>query len=148
MFEFAEWLGSTPLSVAIQSRLWLTPLLQSIHIVMIGIVFVSILTVALRVLGRIRTDQPLAEVWRLCAPWFWSSLGVMAGTGLILSIGEPVRQATAMSFWVKMTLLAIGVASAVWFGRKVAATAGGVEPVSSRGARIAAVVTILLWLAI
>ena len=26
MFEFAEWLGSTPLSVAIQSRLWLTPL--------------------------------------------------------------------------------------------------------------------------
>ena len=43
MFEFAEWLGATPLSVAIQSRLWLTPLLQSIHIVMIGIVFVSIL---------------------------------------------------------------------------------------------------------
>ena len=30
MFEFAEWLGSTPLSVAIQSRLWLTPLLQTI----------------------------------------------------------------------------------------------------------------------
>jgi uncharacterized membrane protein SirB2 len=148
VFEFAEWLGSTPLSVAIQSRLWLTPILQSIHIVMIGIVFVSILVVALRVLGRIRTDQPLAEVWRLCAPWFWSSLGVMAGTGLVLVIGEPVREATAMSFWVKMTLLAIGVASAVYFGRKVAATAGSVEAVPSRGARIAAVATILLWVAI
>jgi uncharacterized membrane protein SirB2 len=148
VFEFAEWLGATPLSVAIQSRLWLTPLLQSIHIVMIGVVFVSILMVTLRVLGHVRTDQPLAEVWRRCAPWFWSSLGVMAGTGLILAIGEPVRQATAMSFWVKMSLLAIGVASAAYFGRTVAATAGSVETTPSTGARVAAIATILLWLAI
>jgi len=45
--DFAEWLGSTPLSVAIQSRLWLTPTLQTIHILMIGVVFVSMLSVAL-----------------------------------------------------------------------------------------------------
>ena len=59
MLEFAEWLQATPLSVAIQSTLWVTPLLQTIHIVMIGIVFVSMLNVALRVLGQIRTDEPL-----------------------------------------------------------------------------------------
>lgn len=148
MFEFAEWLGATPLSVAIQSRLWLTPLLQSIHIVMIGIVFVSILNVALRVMGRIRTDQPLAEVWHRFAPWFWSSLGVMAGTGLVLAIGEPVRQASAMSFWLKMTLLAVGVVSALFFGRTVTAAAGREEAPPTTGARIVAVATILLWLTI
>ena len=148
MFEFAEWLGATPLSVAIQSRLWLTPLLQSIHILMIGIVFVSILTVSLRVMGRIRTDQPLAEVWHRFAPWFWSSLGVMAGTGLVLAIGEPVRQATALSFWLKMSLLAIGVASALFFGRTVTAAAGREEAPPTGRARIVAVATILLWLTI
>ena len=81
MFDFAEWLQATPLSVAIQSTLWLTPLLQTIHITMIGIVFVSMLNVALRVLGRIRADEPLAEVWRRFAPWFWSALVRHGGDG-------------------------------------------------------------------
>jgi hypothetical protein len=147
VFEFAEWLGSTPLSVAIQSRLWLTPLLQSIHILMMGVVFVSILTVSLRVLGRIRTEESLAEVWHRLAPWFWSSLGMMAGTGLVLAVGEPVRQVTALSFWLKMALLAIGVASALYFGRTVAA-AGVAENTPPARARIVAVATVLLWLTI
>lgn len=148
MFEFAEWLGSTPLSVAIQSRLWLTPLLQTIHITMIGIVFVSMLVVALRVLGKIRIEEPLADVWRRFAPWFWSALGVMAATGLVLTIGEPVRQATALSFWLKMSLLAIGILSALWFGRAVLAAAAAPDRAAARGARIVAIATILLWLTI
>ena len=146
MFEFAEWLGSTPLSIAIQSRLWLTPLLQTIHIVMVGIVFVSMLNVALRVLGKIRTDEPLAEVWHRFAPWFWCALGVMAGTGLVLIIGEPVREATALSFWLKIALIVIGVVSALYFGRTIAAT--GTEPAASGGARFVAVATVVLWVAI
>jgi hypothetical protein len=134
--------------VAIQSRLWLTPLLQTIHITMVGIVFVSMFCVALRVLGKIRADEPLAEVWDRFAPWFWGALGVMAGTGLVLVIGEPVRQATALSFWLKMSLLAIGIASALYFGRTVGATAGVQDRAPSSAARVVAVATILLWVAI
>jgi hypothetical protein len=147
VLEFAEWLGTTPLSVAIQSRLWLTPLLQTIHITMIGIVFVSMLVVALRMLGQIRTEELLADVWRRFAPWFWSALGVMAATGLVLAVGEPVRQATALSFWLKMSLLAIGILSALWFGRAVRAAAAP-DRSASGSARFAAVATIVLWLTI
>ena len=150
MHAFAEWLGSTPLSIAIQSRLWLTPTLQTIHIVMIGIVFVSMLSVALRVLGQIRTDEPLAEVWHRFAPWFWTALGVMAGTGLVLTISEPVREVSALSFWIKMALIVVGVASALYFGRTVATAAGvgAVTSVYSGRARVVAVATIVLWVAI
>jgi len=146
---FAEWLGSTPLSVAIQSRLWLTPLLQTIHITMIGIVFVSMLMVALRVLGQVRADEPLADVWHRFAPWFWTALGVMLGTGVILTIGEPVREVSALSFWLKMSLIVIGVISALYFGRTVAAAAGAAaSSVYSSRARVVAVATIVLWLVI
>jgi hypothetical protein len=148
VFQFAEWLGSTPLSVAIQSRLWLTPLLQTIHITMIGIVFVSMLCVALRVLGQIRTDEPLAEIWHRFAPWFWTALGVMAGTGLVLTIGEPVREVSALSFWLKMALIVIGVGSALYFGRTIVAAAAAANTVYSGRARVVAVATILLWVAI
>ena len=149
MHAFAEWLGSTPLSIAIQSRLWLTPLLQTIHITMIGIVFVSMLMVALRVLGQVRADEPLAEVWHRFAPWFWTALGVMLGTGVILTIGEPVRQVSALSFWLKMSLIVVGVTSALVFGRTVATAAGAAaSSVYSSRARVVAVATIVLWLMI
>lgn len=148
MFEFAKWLGSTPLNEAIQERLWLTPLLQSIHILMLAVAFISVLVVALRVLGRMRADEPLAHVWRQFAPWFWSSLVVLAVTGITLTIGEPLREVSATSFWVKMALLAVGVASAAYFGRTVAATAGAHSTEISGGARVAAVATVAVWLLI
>jgi hypothetical protein len=148
VLEFAEWLGTTPLSVAIQSRLWLTPLLQSIHIVMIGIVFVSMLVVALRILGRMRADEPFPEVWRRFAPWFWSALLVMLATGIVLTLGEPAREAHALSFWIKMGLIVVAVSSAIHFGRTAAAAAGGGASQFSGGTRFVAVASIALWLAI
>jgi hypothetical protein len=149
VLQFAEWLQATPLSVAIQSTLWLTPLLQSIHIIMIGIVFVSMLVVALRVIGSMGTDEPLSAVWDRFAPWFWGALGTMAGTGIVLSISEPIRQVTALSFWIKMALLAVGISSALYFGRSVAAASTGAQLGDVGGrARFAAVATILVWLTI
>jgi hypothetical protein len=148
VLDFAAWLQATPFSVAIQSTLWLTPLLQTIHITMIGIVFVSMLNVALRVLGLVRADEPLADVWRRFAPWFWGALCVMAATGLVLSISEPIRQVTALSFWLKMSLLAVGIVSALSFGRAIRTAAVAANPVSSGKARVVAVATILLWVAI
>lgn len=113
MFALAQWLGTTPLSQAIQSRTWLIALLQGIHILMIGLVFVSMLMIALRVLGRVRNDETVEEVWARFAPFLWGGLAVMVGTGLLLIIGEPERQAHALSFWIKMALVVI----AVWGAR-------------------------------
>jgi hypothetical protein len=149
VLEFAEWLQATALSVSIQSAGGAIPLLQSIHILTIGIVFVSILVVALRVLGRMRADEPLAEVVRRFAPWIWCGLVVMAATGLLLVIGEPVRQVTATSFWLKMTLLATAITSAAAFGRSLKSAVAempGAAPSSST--KFAAIGTLVLWLAI
>jgi hypothetical protein len=61
--EFAEKLQHSDLSIALQTETWLTPALQAVHILMIGIVFGSMLLIALRVLGRMRADEPFAAVW-------------------------------------------------------------------------------------
>jgi hypothetical protein len=147
--DFAAWLQTTGISVKIQSISWIIPVLQSTHIVMIGIVFVSSLMIALRVLGSVRTDEPFATVWNRFAPWMWSGLVVMALTGLVLIIGEPVREFTAVSFWLKMSLLPISVISIFMFGRTVrpdARTSTTAE--FSAGRKAAALATIVLWLAI
>jgi hypothetical protein len=56
-------LETSALSQLIKDVTWIIPLLQSIHIVTIGVVFVSSLMIALRVMGRMRADEPFAHVW-------------------------------------------------------------------------------------
>jgi len=118
MHGFAQWLGTTPLSAAIQSRTWLIALLQAIHILVIGIVFVSMLVIALRVLDRAWRDQPLEAVWKRFAPFLWTGLAVMAFTGFFLIVGEPTRQANAFSFWLKMVLVVLAVCGVLLLRRR------------------------------
>jgi uncharacterized membrane protein SirB2 len=144
--EFATWLEATSFSVAIQSTSWAIPLLQSIHILMIGIVFVSILMLALRVMGLIFADQALGEVLNRFSPWISSGLVVMVVTGVLLVIGEPVREFMSLSFWLKMGLLVVGIVSALAFRRSVAVATA--RPASSTTGRFGAIATVMLWLAI
>lgn len=148
MLDFAEWLESTRVSDTLRSIDWIIPLVQSIHILMIGIVFVSILIIVLRILELIRMEQAFESVWRRFAPWVWSALAVMVVTGVLLIVAEPVRQLASTSFWLKMALLLVGVAGAVFFGRSVVPAAAGDYPDFSAGTRLAAAGTVVLWLGI
>lgn len=145
MLELARQLGTSGLSQAIQSTLWLTPLLQAIHILMIGIVFISVLMVVLRILGSFRVDEPFTAVWERFAPWMWWALAVMAATGLTLIIGEPVREASSLSFWLKMTLIVVGVLSVLGLRRAASGVSGAPMPL---GMRVAAAAVLLVWIAI
>lgn len=154
MLEVAEWVQTTRPSVALRLTEWSIPVLQSIHILMIGIVFVSIFVVALRVLGRTRTDQPLAEVVARFKPWVYGALVVMLLTGTLLAIAEPIRQVTTVSFWLKMALIVVGVAGVAAFSRKVrraaaaGANGGPTLYTPSAGVKALAAGTIVLWLVI
>jgi hypothetical protein len=131
-------LETSALSQGIKDVTWIIPLLQSIHIVTIGVVFVSSLMIAMRVLGRIRADEPFTAVWARFAPWMWYGLVVMLVTGVFLVIGEPVREFTALSFWLKMTLLAIAVITTFVFGRTLAPRGGAAGAGSSGAVRAGA----------
>lgn len=147
MHGFADWLQATSASSTIQTVSWVIPLVQSIHILTIGIVFVSSLMIALRVLGLMRTDEPFAAVWRRFAPWMWCGLAVMAATGLTLVLGEPVREFSALSFWMKMLLLVVGVTSTAFYGRSLRSAPTPIGEFSL-SAKTASVLIVALWLAV
>ena len=149
MYDFAQWLELTPVSVTIKSISWIVPLVQSIHIFTIAIVFGSILMVALRVLGLVRTDQTPAAVLARFSPWITRGLVVLLLTGAILLVGEPIRELMSLSFWLKMGLIVIGVLSAVAFRRTLASavTADGPAHFAS-GTKGMAMAMVMLWLMI
>lgn len=143
-----ERLQELALGEALRAASWAVPLLQSVHIVMIGVVFVSVLAVAARVLGLWRSDEALGQTWRRFAPFLWGGIVVMTLTGLLLVAAEPLRELMALSFRIKMLALVVGITSALAFGRRVraAAAAGDAQAPLPALVRAGAVATVLLWL--
>ena len=145
MRAFAEWLSRTTPSVAIQSTLWFIRLLQATHLVTAGVACVSGIMIALRALEWHRTDQPFALVWRRFAPWLASSMTVMIATGIAQTLGDPVREFTATSYWVKLALVLICIAGTWSLARTVrASSATGL----GAPAKLFAAALIAFWLAI
>jgi hypothetical protein len=151
--SFAASLQGTSLSEALKDASWVVPTMQSVHIIMVGVVFVSILMISLRMLGLMRTDEPLDRVWKRFSPFLWSGIVAMAVTGTVLTIAEPVREFMTLSFRLKLILLVICIGSAAAFGRVALSAAGatsttGAQLPVSTGMRAAVWVTLLLWVVI
>ena len=118
MNQFALWLASTPPSVFIQEHnAWTVPAIQSVHIVGIALVMGSVLMIDLRILGLAWTERTLQETTSRFGPWLTGSLWLLLATGLLMVVGEPVRELVTFSFWLKMALVAIGAVVAVAFQR-------------------------------
>jgi hypothetical protein len=109
-------------------------------------VFVVIMMITLRVLGFVGTDETFAAVWNRFTPWMWTALVIMLITGAILSLGEPVREASALSFWIKMCLIVVGVVGAVVFGRTLRPLAYVGDAQFPASAKLVAIGTLVLWL--
>src|SRR5580692_11161682 len=120
MKQFAEWLSTTSLSVYIQNNnAWVIPTIQSIHIVGIGIVMGSVFMIYLRILGWAGMDQTLRETVNRFGPWLTGALYLLLATGILMVVGEPVRELVTFSFWLKMSLVAVITLIAAGFRKSV-----------------------------
>jgi hypothetical protein len=145
--DFADWLHLTAPSVAIQSTFWFIRLLQAAHLITAGVVAGSGVALALRVLGRQRADVPFDAVWRRFAPWLVGGLAVMLVTGALQTLGDPVREFTATSYWVKLALLGAAAAGTLWLVQGARRSSAPAEEFSF-AAKLVAVAVILFWLAL
>jgi hypothetical protein len=141
----AEWLYASPPGVAIHSTPWLIRLLQATHLLTAGVVAGSGIMIALRALGWQRQDAPFEAVWRRFAPWLLWGLVVMAATGVAQTLGDPVREFTATSYWVKLALLSGCIGGTLALGRVARRTPKGAF---SAAAKLTAAWLVVSWLAI
>lgn len=150
VIAFADWIATTPLSHLIATKLWAIPAIQSIHIMSLAIVFASALVVDFRMLGLLSTSQPLSAVARRFLPGVWIALIFATITGLLLLIAEPVRSLPTWEFQGKMLSLLCVVIITISFQKLIAARAPewDASPGVPAGAKLAAVVSIVLWILI
>ena len=151
MKQFALWLSTTSPSVFIQEHnAWAIPAIQSVHIVGIAMVMGSVLMLDLRILGWAGSDQTLQQTERRFGPWLTGSLWLLLATGILMVIGEPVRELVSFSFWLKMALVALGTTLAVLFQRALRRHPERWETVlvHSPSVRLLTVLTFVIWASI
>jgi len=118
--DFAVWLSTTSPSVFIQlHEVWMIPVIQSLHIIGIGLAVGSALMMVLRVLGWAATDQTVLAVQGRFGPWLTTALCLLLASGGLLVVAEPVRELVTFSFWLKMGFVALLVILAWTFQASV-----------------------------
>jgi magnesium-transporting ATPase (P-type) len=111
--QFCDWLSRTNVSVAFQSANWFVPVVQTVHIIAIAILLTSVYVLSFRLIGLTRGAQSLATLTAKSTPWFWTALGVLLVSGILLTITEPARELLNWAFRVKM-LMVLVLAGMLW----------------------------------
>lgn len=109
MEDFAYWLSMTEFSYVIQSDTRIIPWLQIIHITALALVFGSVLMVCGKLMNWFAAGESVDSILRRYLPWIWGGTVVLAVSGGLLVIGEPVRSLINEFFWAKMVVLAIAL---------------------------------------
>ena len=147
MKAFSDWLYATPLSHLFQTVGWFVPVVQSIHIICISLLFTSMVLLDLRLVGLVGKRHSVAHYAERTLPWLWSSLIVLLVTGLCMIITEPNRTLQNAAFYSKMTMLLIACGLTYVFqrGRNAEPDAWELRGAKSAHGRAIGLISALLW---
>ena len=145
--SFCQWIETTPLSIAIREGALYYPILGALHLAAIAWFGGMILIGDLTILGiglRLTSASEALEQFRR---WKWLGFAIVVVSGGLLWWAEPVVCYNSVSFTIKMILLLLVGLNGLVLRKKVyASVAAGEQSSSSRGARLAACASMLLWL--
>src|SRR5580698_5869841 len=107
--SFFLWCENTHLGLWIKNATWVFATIETIHIMALAVLFGTLVVVDLRLLGFGMLRQSPSYLAQLMAPWTYSSLAVMALTGISLFVAEANRLSRSSPFAFKMLFLILAV---------------------------------------
>lgn len=147
MADVLAWLEALPLAVYLRQSTWLYPLVNTLHIVGVALLFGSVAVMDLRLIGVWRRTAA-APLLRVLAPVALAGFLLAAAAGILLFLVRATEYGVLWLFQLKMGLLVLAILNALWLSR----TAGWRQLLAEEGApvpattRLAAALSLLLWL--
>ena len=144
---FAEMLEASGLAEWMRGSLKALPVIESIHVMAVSLVFGTIFIVDLRLLGYPNTRRPFTRESGELLTWTWMAFVVAVATGALMFVPNAKTYVVNTAFGLKMTALAgAGLNMAIFqftTFRSVARWDAG-APVPLAG-RVAGALSIVLW---
>jgi putative copper export protein len=143
MQPFFEKLNDLPLSAMIRESIWISPVVNVLHLLALVIFAGAILIVDLRLLGRGAREQPVRQVARDAQPWvILGFLGLLV-TGIPQLISNAMREYFSAFFWFKMEVMVLALIYTFTLRRKV--TQADEARVGPFWSKVVGLVSIALW---
>jgi hypothetical protein len=147
---FLKWLEETGLAARIRDSLLLFPLLESAHVLGLALVFGTILVIDLRLLGIASAQRPFQRMASDIIKWTWLGFALSAVTGALMFITNAPVYYHNFYFRAKMLLLVLSGVNMLVFELTAGRTIHnwGNNASAPRPGRVAAVLSITMWIAI
>lgn len=142
-------LEALAISDYVRSATWAYPILETFHMFGLGLVFGGMFVFDLRLLG-IHRELSLVSLAHHILPWVWIGFVINVISGILLFFSDAVTFGLNLAFQLKIALLCLTGLLVFWFQRQVFPhlkdwDRGDLPP---KSARMLAVTSILMWLAI
>ncbi|MGH8141770.1 MAG: DUF6644 family protein [Steroidobacteraceae bacterium] len=148
--HWGDLISATALSQWLQNHLWVIPTSQSIHIVMISVVFACGAMISMRLLGLGVGGRSISTLVVTLVPWMYIALAGALVTGIVQTLAEPVREFITPAFWWKMLMIAAVAVLTQWFAKSVRRNPDKWDTAATRPAagRAFALISLALWIAV
>jgi len=148
--RFLALLESSSLATAIRDSLYLFPLIESLHVLGLTLVFGTMVIIDLRLLGMASIRRPFTLLTSDILKWTWAAFVWTATTGTLMFITNANVYYHNFFFRTKMVLLALAGINVLIFeltsGRTV--HRWHKDAAAPPAGRTAAIVSLLLWITI
>ena len=150
ILDICTWLEASAPAVAISESEFLFPVIETVHVLALSMVFGSIAMLDLRLLGLANKHRGVKQLSQEILPWTWSAFVIAAISGALMFISAATKYYDNIPFRLKIVLLALaGLNMAVFHltGYRSVATWGD-KVKTPRAARIAAALSVVLWIGV
>jgi len=145
-----EWLQRTAVAVSIRDSLYTFPVLESIHVVGLALVFGTIAILDLRLLGVASTDRPVSRLMADLLKWTWAAFAVTALTGGLMFSTNALVYFHNTFFRAKMILLVLAGLNMLVFELTARKTIDRWDRDSTTpsSAKVVATISLVIWIGV
>ena len=141
-----HWYDHTALAAAMRKSTWAFAVVEMIHLIGLALLGGAVLIVNLRLFGVILRERPADRIARDLLPLLVASMAVLTVTGILMVSEETMKCYHSAAFRLKLLLFVPALLLSLGTHRKL--TRSGGPPDSGRAMKLAAGLSLVLWLGV
>ena len=147
ILEFVAWMNELPWSIALRESQYMWPLVESTHVMTLGLFVGTAFVTDLRLLGWSLSSVRVSEVTDRLLPWTRLGFAGMIATGFLLLFAYPERYYHNLFFRIKVILLVTAMLNVFVFHRGIHQRVAewDLDPKLPRKAFVAGAVSLSVW---
>jgi hypothetical protein len=148
LFELCQAIEQTTISSIVRESAF--PYVEGAHVLGLSLSVGTVLWFDLRLLGAAMRTRPVSEVFQDLKAWMFAGFGIMFVTGALLFAAHATKAYASGYFRAKLALLILAGINTVVYHVTIdrSESEWGKAPIPPRRARVAGLVSLLLWFSV